>query len=378
MARTKATNKTKEPVKIRFKECKDGSKSIYLDIYKEGVRKYEFLKLYIIPETTPFDKAQNKETMKAAVAIKAQRIEEIISGKAGIKATSKLLLVDWLDEFESRKKTNGKRYGQVIEDARRLVEAFEPNAKLGSIDKAFVVRFIRFIKNEYKTARNKPLKENTMFNYCNAINIALNEAKRDGMISSNPFDELQPGEKPKHVDAERAYLTIDEVKALIATDCDKVAAATKAAFLFSCFTGFRYSDVADLKWGDIVSENGHLKAAKRIVKTGRMEYIDLNQKAVEWLPERGEKQDTERVFELNTKSTINNQLVRWGKAAGIQKHFSFHSARHTCATMLLTMGGDLYAVSKILGHADISTTQIYAKIVDEKKRQTIDLLDGAF
>lgn len=378
MARQRQINKAKEPVKIRFKECKDGSKSIYLDIYADGKRKYEFLKLYLVKETTPFDKAQNKETMKAANFIKAQRIEELIGGKAGIRTNNKLLLLDWIGEFERRQEADGKRYGRMIKAARILIERYEPTARLSDIDKDFAIGFIRFLRNGYKTGQDEPLKENSICNYYKIINIVLNAAKRDGLMISNPFDELKPSEKPKSIDAGKEYLTIDEVKALVATDCEGVSPMTKAAFLFSCFVGFRFSDVVDLKWGDIVKENGHLKAAKRIVKTGRVEYIDLNQKAVNWLPERGGKKDTDNVFQLGSNSTINAQLVKWGEAAGIEKHFSFHSARHTCATMLLTMGGDLYAVSKILGHADISTTQIYAKIVDERKRETINLLDKAF
>ena len=67
-------------------------------------------------------------------------------------------------------------------------------------------------------------------------------------------------------------------------------------------------------------------------------------------------------------------LQHWAKVAGITKHISFHVARHTHATMMLTLGADLYTVSKLLGHKNIATTQIYAKIVDKKKEEAIGLI----
>lgn len=77
MARPKKQVKLKEPIKIRLKSLADGNKSIYLDIYWKGVRKYEYLKLYIIPEVNPLCKEQNKETMAVAERIKAERIKAL-------------------------------------------------------------------------------------------------------------------------------------------------------------------------------------------------------------------------------------------------------------------------------------------------------------
>ena len=75
---------------------------------------------------------------------------------------------------------------------------------------------------------------------------------------------------------------------------------------------------------------------------------------------------------------INTLLKPWAKAAGIDKRFSFHTSRHTFATMMLTLGADLYTVSKLLGHANVKTTQIYAKIVDSKKVEAVNLVDSVF
>ena len=80
------------------------------------------------------------------------------------------------------------------------------------------------------------------------------------------------------------------------------------------------------------------------------------------------------IFPLTHEGTINKTLQKWAKDAGVAKHISFHVARHTHATMMLTLGADLYTVSKLLGHKNIATTQIYAKIVDKKKEEAISLI----
>ena len=97
--------KAKEPVKVRFKALRNGSKSIYLDYYQDGVREYEFLKLYIIPERSQTDKLQNEETLKTANAIKAQRIVSIQNtghGFSNSNGKSRIKLVDYL-EIQAKK-----------------------------------------------------------------------------------------------------------------------------------------------------------------------------------------------------------------------------------------------------------------------------------
>lgn len=95
----KTPKQPKEPVRVRYKTLSDGSQSVYLDIYRDGKRQYEFLKLYLIPETNAAAKAQNKATLAAVNTIKSQRIIELTNGVAGLKNTSlrsKMLLLDWM------------------------------------------------------------------------------------------------------------------------------------------------------------------------------------------------------------------------------------------------------------------------------------------
>ena len=92
------------------------------------------------------------------------------------------------------------------------------------------------------------------------------------------------------------------------------------------------------------------------------------------------QKDKEKVFHqlYITPTSVEALLDEWVKAAGIPKHITYHCSRHTAATMLLTLGADLYTVSKILGHSSIKTTEVYAKIVDKKKVETVNLVNNLF
>ena len=118
--------KVKEPVRVRYKALSDGSQSVYLDIYRDGKRRYEFLKLYLIPETSTAAKAQNKATLAAVNTIKSQRIIELTNGVAGLKNTSlrsKMLLLDWMQAYKDSQEKKGVRgSGKLIgKDVKRLV-----------------------------------------------------------------------------------------------------------------------------------------------------------------------------------------------------------------------------------------------------------------
>lgn len=377
MKRTKKQAKAKEPVRLRFKQLSNGNQSIYLDLYRDGMRQYEFLKLYIVPESTPFDKMQNAQTMAAANAIKAQRIIELANGAAGIKNInkSKLLLVDWFDIHyksienlnESTKRLTRMMFGLVKEYGCEKL-------RLCDVDKAYCKGFIDFLKNTYKKKNGQPLSVQSMEGYFIRFNYALNEAVRNGLIEKNPFRNLSAAEKIKSVKSTRTYLTVEEVQRLIDTECSREN--IKRAFLFSCFSGLRYSDVRLLKWGDLKKEGGNMKLALVQKKTKELLYLNLSEEAVAWLPAK--KADNESIFDLQVISWVDKTVARWSMEAGIKKHVTFHTARHTFATMLLTLGADLYTVSKLLGHTNIQTTQIYAKIIDQKKQDAVNLVNGVF
>ena len=139
-------------------------------------------------------------------------------------------------------------------------------------------------------------------------------------------------------------------------------------FLFSCFTGLRLSDIKALKWTDI--RNGVIFLRQQ--KTKEFVQVPIGKNAAKFIREN----DSDKVFhDFPTCEEWHNRKIReWAKAAGITKHVSFHVARHTFATLALGNGADLFTVSKLLGHTKITTTQIYAKVLDEGRKKAVDAI----
>ncbi len=374
--------KLKEPVKIRTKQLLDGSESYYLDIYYKGKRSYEFLKLYHLPEISSRIKEQNRLTLETVEAIKSKRILEIIGGeydKKKANGKSKMLLMDWLETYREEKRRKGMRGINVVESLVVIVDKFIGNKKvrMQDVDKNFCLKYIDWLKNEYISQYGKQLSPQSVYNYINYLNVALNAASRAGVIEKNPFMSLSPSDKVRAARGKREYLTIDELKVLMDTDCPN--ALVKQAYLFSCYCGLRLSDIYNIKWKDITCNNGQWMASVVMRKTASPIFIPLSEQARKWLPKRKNTNNEANVFDgLYTEPNINIILAEWVKKAGITKKITFHTSRHTFATLMLTLGTDLYVTSKLLGHANVRTTQVYAKVIDSKKIEAMNKIDSIF
>ncbi|MBQ7424507.1 MAG: integrase catalytic domain-containing protein, partial [Prevotella sp.] len=153
----------------------------------------------------------------------------------------------------------------------------------------------------------------------------------------------------------------------------------KKAFIFSCFCGLRLSDVRTLTWNKIhkMPDGKTLYVHVFMQKTQKPLNVPLSGEALKVLEEK--KNPDEPIFKLPTSdATINYHIKNWVKNGHIDKTISFHCSRHTFATMMLTLGADLYTTSKLLGHANVTTTQIYSKIIDKKKTEAVSLVDELF
>lgn len=384
MARTIKTPKqpkVKEPVRVRYKALSDGSQSVYLDIYRDGKRQYEFLKLYLIPETNAAAKAQNKATLAAVNTIKSQRIIELTNNVAGLKNTSqrsKLLLLDWMQTYKENQEKKGVRgSGKLISNTTNVLRAFNEKAAMRDINRDFCLALIDYMRNVYASANGKKLSQFSCVSYFGCFRGALNAAVREDIIAENPINKLNPDEKIKMPESKREFLTIDEVKTLIDTPCHRED--IKSAFLFSCYCGLRISDVLALKWKNVDCTGEQWRINIIMQKTRHPLYLPLSMQARKWMPERDGATEDDPVFAtLPCEDTCNVQIKPWVKEAGITKHVTYHVSRHTFATMMLTLGADLYTVCKLLGHTDVKTTQIYAKIINKKKDDAIGLIDAEF
>ena len=386
MAKKKKEIKVKEPVRIREKVLGDGTISLYLDMYHKGNRKKEGLKLYLIPETSPTAKQQNKNTRRLAEQIKAQRILDI--QKDGLVDWEKLkksrtTLVSWLEDFvtcEAQLSPSGvvsKRNAKVrVEEY--LASIGKPDLRLSEVDREFCRGFVTFLRTCKSHKGKETISETTARLLMYRIAAAMDKAVIEGLIPNNPFRALDAKEKPKIRASRREFLTVEELKVLINTPCrfDIV----KRAFLFSCFTGLRYSDMKSLLWSEVhtAADGKTLYIEHRQVKTKKTVTIPLSEEALRWIPKQVDGID--RVFhELKVStSTVEMVLKEWMKDCKIDKHITYHCSRHTAATTLLTLGANLYVVSKLMGHSSIQMTEVYAKIVDQKKVETMNLVNNLF
>ena len=379
-------------MRIRFKQLSNGNQSIYLEYYtgdvirKEnyvgGKRKYEFLKLYLIPERTREDKAKNEATLALAKAIQSRRIVEVQNDAHGFQNTNKsrVNLLDYLENIGKQSAEQGSRnYARTVLNTVRALRLFRGDyIAFRDVDKEFLSEFTDYLRQMPKASKYGVLKtggrlsNNSVVSYYGTLRTAINRAYKEGIITVNPTKEFDFASKVRQEPSRREYLTIDELKTLINTECRHEI--VKRAFLFSCLCGLRVSDIRKLKWCDLQRSGGRVRIEITMQKTKEPLYLPISDEALKWLPERGEANDSDFIFPLTHEGTVNDTLQHWAKVAGITKHISFHVARHTHATMMLTLGADLYTVSKLLGHKNIATTQIYAKIVDKKKEEAIGLI----
>lgn len=193
----KEKNNSKEPVTIRYKELANGNLSIYLDIYKDGKRAYEFLKLYLLPETGKDRmerKRKNKETREVANLIKAQRILDIKNGMAGIESKNKgkMKLSDYIDKFIKYKKGVNPTYNDSFLNRTKslVVEYKGDNVLMKDINKEWCLGYIKFL-NTTTSHRGKPLCKNSIKTYYRYFGSVIIKAAKDGVIQKNPLDRLK-------------------------------------------------------------------------------------------------------------------------------------------------------------------------------------------
>lgn len=380
MARTKKDN---FPIKLRQKPTTKGY-SLYLEYNANGKTVKRYLGLHLLNGTTARIKAYNANIIEQAKAEQAKAILDVTNrtGKPLAKA-KRMTLQDVLTELINEKNRTGKATKTVAvwrALAFRINDFCEgKKIQLKNVDVQLIEDFIIKLKGSKKNVNahgirtiDRKLTNSTIALYISHFSSLLKYACTKGYLNANPFDKLSNDYKVTPERSTRTYLTLDELKRIEGAICHNLE--VKRAFLFSCYTGLRCSDIKTLNVSDIVTVNGNLIIRKVMQKTGETVEIPLNSKAIAYL---GSPNGKGLYFDLpQNPCVINKNVHRLGTNANIDKDVCFHVARHTFATTLLTLGGDLYTTSKLLGHSNISTTQIYAEIVEEKKRNAMALFDN--
>lgn len=348
------------------KRNQGGKTSLYLDYYHKGKRKTEYLKLYLDPNAkTKEQKELNKKTQQLAETIRAQRQIEIQNGTFGFRDNEKLKgsFITYMRMLAEQRKNSSGNYGNWDSVVKHLEKFMPYDISFGEVNRQFVLDFKEYLDKGAKSKSNVGLSQNSKYSYFNKLRAALKQVVKDGILPTNPSEGI---EAFKQGEPEREFLTLDELQAIVKVDCE--IPQLKTAFLFSCLSGLRWSDIQKLVWSEVQHSNERGYYIRfRQKKTKGVETQPISDQAFNLLGERAEPE--ERVFVgLKYSAWHNLKLQQWVMKAGISKTITFHCARHTYATLQLTMGTDIYTVSKLLGHKELKTTQIYAKIIDDKKK----------
>ncbi|RFN60386.1 site-specific integrase [Marixanthomonas ophiurae] len=355
-------------MKVTLRERKKNGKiALYLDYYNKGKRKTEYLSLYLIQNPkTKNERTVNKKTRELAETIWAQRQVEIQQGQYGFNDIEKLKgsFTTYITALAEKKNTSSGNYGNWYSMLKHF-KAYRPtDITFQDLDKEFVEGFKDYLDKKAIGRANKPLSQNSKYSYYGKFNAALKQAVADGILKSNPANGVS---NFKQGEPQREFLTLEELQKAVNTECE--LPQLKKAFIFSALTGLRWSDIEKMKWSEIQhsKERGYYVRFRQ-KKTKGAETLPISDQAVELLGERGNDDDLV-LPGLHYSAWTNLKLQQWMMNAGISKTITFHCARHTYATLQLTLGTDIYTVSKLLGHKELRTTQIYAKVIDDKKRE---------
>lgn len=333
------------------------------------MRKVESLKLYLIPEKNRADKEKNRQTLQLAEAIRSKRHIEVIKGEYGFNthAEEDILFFPYAEMLLEHKNT------KTLLCALNYLRAYEKREFItfAEITTQWVEGFVRFLdKATSRKREGDKLSANTKRLYFDTLKSIIHHAQRKGVMHHDP---LRGVDNWRAEDTIKEFLTIEEVRKMTNTRCENEV--IKKGFLFSCLTGLRRSDVERITWGD-VQDGTPCRLVFRQKKTKGLEYLDINAQARALMGERGANNAI--IFPIPSPTYTNAILRQWALRAGIDKHITFHCGRHTFATMMLSLGTDIYTVSKLLGHRDLATTQVYVKVLDKKKQEAVANIPDIF
>lgn len=344
------------PIKIREKKCKGGNVSLYLDIHYKGVRRYEYLNLKFKKNPSNFiEKAAMKEKHDLARRIALQRENELITGEYRLSSPVKgdAEVFSYFQKYidENKELSDVRCYVTTL----NKLKTFSGKQKLyfQELTESFLERFSKYLQKQHNGE--------TSYNYFKKLKRVLKAAVKEKLLRDNPAVDISC---PKQKGVEKDVLTIEEIETLYKTPCNNKQ--VKNAFLYCCVTGLRYCDVKVMTWKNI-------KATKVSIiqqKTKELVEVELSDNAKLFL---GKRQDPDMlVYQLPTHNGCLKHLRKWIKDSQIEKHVTWHCARHSFATNLIQYGSDVLVTSKLLGHTSTKYTVRYTRVSEKLKQEAIE------
>lgn len=343
--------------------------SFYLDYYP-GYRdnetmkviRHESLGIYIFAKPkNQRERDYNLRMRERAEALRCRRYESIVNERYDFLDKEKMR-GDFLAYFKKQAEKHNCKWEHVYKHFTKFVNG---KCRFDEVNVDLCRRFMEYLLTAKQTLHtDQPLHINTVAAYWSTFRHCLHEAYRDRKIKENPNGFL---ERIDTIPTIKEHLSQPELVALANTPCEHEV--LKKAFLFSCLTGLRKSDIKALTWDDIQPYgDGVIYVTVRMQKTQEISHNPISDEALELIGERSEG----LVFKGFRDFMTQGPLRRWMKAAGVTKHVTMHGGRHTFGSLQVDAGTNIYVVQKMLGHKSVETTEIYAKMADEQKRQSVN------
>lgn len=387
-----STDSTDNP-KLGAKVLSDGRESLFLDFnfgysmqiskttgkeYAKKDRQREYLKLYLWQAPrTPQERQQNKETLEIAKKIRFERGQQLLESAEGyrLKKEKDINFLDWMEAYYNSYSKGDKRH---IKRARTCFIDFltstpefakySKRIKPEQITKPMIVAFTEYLQNRF-------VGEGAHTLYARFKKIIKSAVEAD-VMRKNPCNgviiKIDNGTLKKDV------LSVEEVGKMIATHYTGENPAIRRAFIFSCYCGLRWCDVKDLTFANVDYSNRLLRFEQAKTKghsTASGVVIPLNDGLLKLIgePDNGKGKDS-LIFPLPSHTMCLKALRHWVKRAGIDKHITWHCARHSFAVNILNNGANIKTVASLLGHSGLKHTEKYTRAVDSLKQEAINSL----
>lgn len=402
----KIENKTKENPKLEQNKLSDGRISLYLEYYlgreekpvldengnqvyyEDGKmkgkpkvsikhnRRKENLSLYLIEKPrTPNERQQNKETLELAIKIRAEREQEFKESMLGYRL-KKDRSINFLDYFQAYIDSYTKKDLRMVQIAlsrfkdflKEQYPIYETNIKPELITKDMMVLFVEYLQSRSVGEGAKSIYQR----FKKVIRYAI---EHDVMLK-DPCKEVTC--KVDEQLLRKDVLSLDEIQALINCHYDNENPTVRRAFIFCLYCGLRFCDVKDLTYRNIDYSNKLLKFEQNKTKghsanSGVVIPLSNSLLSIIGEPPTNDQIDT-LIFDLPSYESCCKSVKRWVKRAGINKHISWHCARHSFAVNILNSGANIKTVSSLLGHSGLKHTEKYTRAIDKLKEDAINSL----
>ncbi len=387
-----STDTTDNP-KLGAKVLSNGRESLFLDyyfgyqmVYSEKLdrevakkdRRREYLSLYLFQAPrTPIERQQNKETLELAKKIRFERGQELLESVEGYRL-KKNHDVNFLSYFQEYINNYTKKDKRMVEIAfKRFVDflnetpeykKFAKHIKPERITREMVVDFTEYLQT-------RSIGEGAKSLYARFKKVIKYALEHD-VIQKNPCTGIAI--KVDETQLRKEVLSQEEIQVLVATHHEHENPNIRRAFIFCLYCGLRFCDVKDLTFANVDYSNKLLKFEQNKTKGHSASsgvIIPLNDGLIKLIgePQQAGNRD-EHIFPLPSYEMCLKSLRRWVKRAGIDKHISWHCARHSFAVNILNNGANIKTVASLLGHSGLRHTEKYTRAIDSLKEAAINSL----